>query len=118
MNKVTKCDECESDASFFHSKCCGAHFEGKVDESGELSIVCEKCGKYVASLRTRTRILRTLIGGSADAKVKFYYATGIESDEINLDANTSLEVPLAARGVEVKKVQEDKSLDFVIVQWE
>lgn len=35
-------------AVFWHSKCCGVHFEGVIDIGGPV-IVCEKCGKYVAS---------------------------------------------------------------------
>lgn len=44
-----KC-ECGGKATNFHSKCCNEHFEGVVDENGVLSIVCEKCGKFVANL--------------------------------------------------------------------
>ena len=41
-----KCKHCDNEASFFHSKCCNAHFEGVIKD-GELFIVCEKCGKMV-----------------------------------------------------------------------
>ena len=37
-----KC-ECGEKAEFFHSKCCGAHFEGVI-KNGEFQVVCEKCG--------------------------------------------------------------------------
>lgn len=43
--------ECGKKASFFHSKCCGAHFEGRITENGELKIACEKCGKISGTLK-------------------------------------------------------------------
>jgi len=46
---MVKC-ECGKPAAFFHSKCCNAHFEGKVVK-GEFQIVCEKCGKYCGTLK-------------------------------------------------------------------
>ena len=44
-----KC-ECGNEAAFFHSKCCNAHFEGKLTDEGPC-IVCENCGKHVAYLK-------------------------------------------------------------------
>lgn len=52
--KVICCAECGNDASFFHSKCCGAHFEGIVD-NGKPIIVCDKCGKYVGHVSTKKK---------------------------------------------------------------
>ena len=40
-----KCKECNEEASFFHSKCCGVHFEGIITKKGELRIACENCEK-------------------------------------------------------------------------
>ena len=49
VNKY-KCSKCgKKEAKFFHSFCCGVHFEGVIDKDGPI-IVCEKCGKYVASV--------------------------------------------------------------------
>ena len=48
-----KC-ECGEEAKFFHSKCCNAHFEGVITSIGEFQIVCEKCGKYVGTLKNET----------------------------------------------------------------
>jgi len=45
-----KCECCAEEAKFFHSRCCGAHFEGKV-EGSKLTVVCEKCGKFVGELK-------------------------------------------------------------------
>lgn len=51
-----KCNDCgkdcnhEEDILFFHSKCCGTHFEGIMDIDGDIVIACEKCGKYVATV--------------------------------------------------------------------
>lgn len=44
------CAECGDVASFFHSGCCHAHFEGVVKKDGIWIIVCEKCGKYVGKV--------------------------------------------------------------------
>jgi len=44
-------DNCENKAAFFHSRCCGAHFEGKIDNN-KYTIICEKCGHFVAKLET------------------------------------------------------------------
>jgi hypothetical protein len=44
------CKECKNEASFFHSGCCGVHFEGVVDKEGLPVITCEKCGKYCGSV--------------------------------------------------------------------
>ena len=44
-----KC-ECGKEATYFHSKCCGSHFEGKIVQ-GELQVVCEECGKYAGTLK-------------------------------------------------------------------
>jgi hypothetical protein len=49
MEKEHLCDCCGKPASFFHSKCCNAHFEGVILH-GRFVIVCEKCGKFVAYL--------------------------------------------------------------------
>lgn len=40
----------KSDIYFFHSRCCNKHFEGIV-KKGIPQIVCEQCGKYVATLQ-------------------------------------------------------------------
>mgnify|MGYP001578517030 CR=1 FL=1 len=45
-----KCSKCGKTAQFFHSKCCNAHFEGRITEDGMFQIVCEKCGKFVAPI--------------------------------------------------------------------
>lgn len=45
-----KCACCEEEARFFHSRCCGAHFEGVILPDGKWAIVCEKCNKFVAYL--------------------------------------------------------------------
>jgi len=51
MKPKIKCDECDDgEAEFFHSKCCGAHFEGIITREGEYQIVCETCGEYVGTL--------------------------------------------------------------------
>jgi len=42
---------CGESASFFHSRCCNAHFEGRI-EGNKYMIVCEKCGKFVAEIKT------------------------------------------------------------------
>ena len=42
--------DCSCKAGFFHSRCCNAHFEGKIKEDGTHYIVCEKCGKFVSNL--------------------------------------------------------------------
>jgi hypothetical protein len=46
---MIKC-KCGEEAAFFHSKCCGKHFE-IVIKNGKFSIVCEKCGKFVANIK-------------------------------------------------------------------
>jgi len=48
--KHIKCDECEEEAEFFHSKCCGKHFDGVIKEN-RLFIVCEECGKLCGELK-------------------------------------------------------------------
>lgn len=50
-NKKLKCicRDCQNEASFFHSGCCNAHFEGTV-VNGFPSVVCEECGKYIGKL--------------------------------------------------------------------
>lgn len=45
-----KCSKCPKTASFFHSRCCNAHFEGNVLTDGTMFITCEKCGSYVARI--------------------------------------------------------------------
>jgi len=50
-NKILRCD-CGEEAKFFHSKCCGAHFEGIIKD-GEYYIVCEKCWKTVGKLKEK-----------------------------------------------------------------
>ena len=48
--KTPKCDCCEKkEAAFFHSDCCGKHFEGVVKDK-KLFIACEKCGKIAGEL--------------------------------------------------------------------
>jgi hypothetical protein len=42
-----KC-KCGKEATFFHSKCCNAHFEGVILPDGRYAIVCQECGKFVA----------------------------------------------------------------------
>ncbi len=49
-----QCDCCGKKAEFVRSRCCGAHFEGRVRDDGTLYIVCEKCGKYVAEIKEPT----------------------------------------------------------------
>ncbi len=49
--KIIKCQKCGEKASFFHSKCCNAHFEGVITEKGMFMIVCEKCGQFVAKIK-------------------------------------------------------------------
>jgi hypothetical protein len=44
------CDKCGKEAEFFHSRCCNAHFEGRLKD-GLAWIACEECGKFVAFLR-------------------------------------------------------------------
>jgi len=48
-----QCKCCGEPAAFFHSKCCMAHFEGVVLPTGELAIVCEKCGAFAAKIDTQ-----------------------------------------------------------------
>ena len=43
---VCKCCKGKKPVAFFHSKCCMAHFEGVVLKDNELTIACEKCGKF------------------------------------------------------------------------
>jgi len=45
-----ECDECEEEASFFHSGCCNVHFEGIVKDN-KLFIACEKCGKIQGEVK-------------------------------------------------------------------
>lgn len=42
-----KCD-CGKSETFFHSRCCSAHFEGVIYENGKWAVVCEKCRKFGA----------------------------------------------------------------------
>jgi hypothetical protein len=51
QQKAGKCDCCGKEAMFFHSRCCGAHFEGVITKDGIKQIVCERCGKFVAELK-------------------------------------------------------------------
>ena len=44
-----KCIKCGKEAAFFHSKCCGVHFEGVVKE-GRKYIACESCMKICGRL--------------------------------------------------------------------
>lgn len=46
-----KCDHCNETATYFHSRCCMAHMEGMITKDGEHVVVCEKCSKYVGTLR-------------------------------------------------------------------
>ncbi len=48
-----KCKDCKhGPAAFFHSRCCDAHFEGIIlEETQEIAIACEKCGKFVAKIQ-------------------------------------------------------------------
>jgi len=50
MEKEIKCgsEGCQEKAEFFHSRCCQAHFEGRITLDGKYFIECEKCGKFVA----------------------------------------------------------------------
>jgi hypothetical protein len=49
--KTPKCDCCgKEEAAFFHSSCCGKHFEGVVKD-GKLFIACEKCGKIAGEVK-------------------------------------------------------------------
>ena len=41
--------KCGKEAEFFHSDCCGAHFEGVIQE-GKHIIVCEECGKFMGEI--------------------------------------------------------------------
>jgi len=50
QNKEIECELCNSKATFFHSRCCNAHFEGVIDD-GEYIIVCEKCGEYCGEVK-------------------------------------------------------------------
>ena len=45
MEKKLKCScgKCNNKAEFFHSKCCGVHFEGVIEKNMGF-VVCEKCG--------------------------------------------------------------------------
>jgi hypothetical protein len=49
--KGKKCD-CGEEPSFFHSKCCNAHFEGIV-LNGRYLIACEICKKISGELKIR-----------------------------------------------------------------
>lgn len=42
--------KCGKEPSFFHSGCCGVHFEGVIVE-GKMFIACEKCGKISGELK-------------------------------------------------------------------
>lgn len=42
--------ECGCEAAFFHSKCCGVHFEGVIKD-GKPYVACEKCLKIVGELK-------------------------------------------------------------------
>ena len=42
--------ECGEEASFFHSGCCGVHFEGIIKD-GKKFIACESCRKIVGELK-------------------------------------------------------------------
>lgn len=50
------CTECGENATNFHSRCCGVHMEGVVTEKGELNVVCENCGKYVATIVDKKKL--------------------------------------------------------------
>jgi hypothetical protein len=50
------CPNCKKEASFFHSGCCGVHFEGVIDKGFPIA-VCEKCGKYVGSIFQEKKLL-------------------------------------------------------------
>jgi hypothetical protein len=46
------CSCCGKDeARFFHSACCGVHFEGVILPDGTYTIACEKCGKHCGTLK-------------------------------------------------------------------
>lgn len=60
QTKICKCGKCNTEAEFWHSGCCGVHFEGVIDK-GQPIIVCEKCGKFVA-----------IVGGDSKRKNKIY----------------------------------------------
>jgi len=47
--------------------------------------------------------------------VTFIYGDGRNSDELMVDKGLSLEVPTAARAVEIKPKDEDSIIDFTIV---
>lgn len=49
---MTKCSCCdyEEEAEFFHSKCCGVHFEGRIINN-KFYIACEKCGRISGELK-------------------------------------------------------------------
>ena len=42
------CAKCSGKATNFHSRCCGAHFEGCIGKNGKYYISCEVCGKFGA----------------------------------------------------------------------
>lgn len=50
------CTECGEKATNFHSKCCGAHMEGIVTEKGEMHVICEICGEYVATVADKGKL--------------------------------------------------------------
>jgi len=50
--KKPKCNYYEEEAAFFHSDCCGKHFEGVVKDK-KLFIACEKCGKIAGELKKK-----------------------------------------------------------------
>jgi len=52
IKPAKKCKLCNKEATFFHSGCCCAHFEGKII-NGKRCIVCEVCGKFMGEVRGR-----------------------------------------------------------------
>lgn len=76
-NKEIKCTcpDCKEPASFFHTRCCNAHMEGKITEKGEFQVVCEKCNKFVATLINPNRDIT-----NEDAKILIDYIDWLEKE--------------------------------------